>query len=142
MSIYGKISTGMLTMEAPPRMAMRMAITTKVYGRSSASRTIHIGPCVERPKTGRRSDGKSITHGQGGPADGTVALYRTPITPPANRTADRAWCPAGFPESLFGPKASIEHTAASGLSQSTLPTNVDRTCPGLQLEARRKPPNR
>ena len=32
----------METMAAPPRMAIRMAITTKVYGRPSAKRTIHM----------------------------------------------------------------------------------------------------
>ena len=29
-SIYGKISTGMVTMAVPPRMAMSTAMTTKV----------------------------------------------------------------------------------------------------------------
>ena len=41
--MYGKMSTGMVTMAAPPRMAMSIATTTKVYGRRSANRTIHIG---------------------------------------------------------------------------------------------------
>src|SRR5437016_8307450 len=42
MSIYGKMSTGMVTTADPPRMAIRIAITTNVYGRLNASRTIHI----------------------------------------------------------------------------------------------------
>ena len=42
MSIYGKMSTGMLMIALAPRMAISTAITTKVYGRRRANRTIHI----------------------------------------------------------------------------------------------------
>src|SRR5438045_9420218 len=42
MSMLGKISVGMVRIEIPPRMAIRIDITTNVYGRRSASRTIHI----------------------------------------------------------------------------------------------------
>ena len=41
-SMYGKISTGIVTMAVQPRMAIRIDITTNVYGRARASRTIHI----------------------------------------------------------------------------------------------------
>src|SRR5690349_3365200 len=45
MSMYGKMSTAMVAMADPPRMAIRIAITTNVYGRLRASLTIHIlGP--------------------------------------------------------------------------------------------------
>jgi hypothetical protein len=40
--MYGKISVGVVTIDSPPMMAIRIAITMKVYGRRSASRTIHI----------------------------------------------------------------------------------------------------
>src|ERR1700733_8731980 len=40
--MQGKISVGVMTMEGPPMMAMRMAITMKVYGRRGARCTIHI----------------------------------------------------------------------------------------------------
>ena len=40
--MYGKISTGIVAIETPPRMAMSTATTTKVYGRRSASLTIHM----------------------------------------------------------------------------------------------------
>ena len=43
MSMYGKMSTGMVAIDRPPRMAISRAMTTNVYGRRSASRTIHIG---------------------------------------------------------------------------------------------------
>src|SRR5260370_36085761 len=36
------MSTGIVTMADEPRIAMRIAMTTKVYGRLRASRTIHI----------------------------------------------------------------------------------------------------
>ncbi len=42
MLIYGKMSIGMETIETTPRTAISSARTTKVYGRRSASRTIHI----------------------------------------------------------------------------------------------------
>src|SRR5215831_859851 len=42
MSIYGKISTGRVAIATPPRIAISTAITTNVYGRRSASLTIHI----------------------------------------------------------------------------------------------------
>jgi hypothetical protein len=40
--MYGNISVGMVAIEIPPRIAIKSAITMKVYGRRSASRTIHI----------------------------------------------------------------------------------------------------
>ena len=40
--MYGKISTGMVTMAVPPSSAINTDIVTKVYGRRSASLTIHI----------------------------------------------------------------------------------------------------
>ncbi len=42
MSMSGKMSVGIRRMVATPRMAMSIDITTKVYGRLSAIRTIHI----------------------------------------------------------------------------------------------------
>src|SRR5436190_16091714 len=42
MSISGKMSVGIRVMVTTPRIAMSMAITTNVYGRRSASRTIHM----------------------------------------------------------------------------------------------------
>src|SRR5260370_12079416 len=42
MLMYGNISVGMVTIEIPPRIAIKSAITMKVYGRRSASLTIHI----------------------------------------------------------------------------------------------------
>jgi hypothetical protein len=43
MSIFGKISTGVCRMDSGPMISSRSANTAKVYGRRSASRTIHIG---------------------------------------------------------------------------------------------------
>jgi hypothetical protein len=42
MSIFGKISVGIDKMLKAPRIRIRNAKTTKVYGRRRASRTIHI----------------------------------------------------------------------------------------------------
>src|SRR5262249_45727382 len=42
MLISGKMSVGVRRIVSPPRMAMSIAITAKVYGRRSASRTIHM----------------------------------------------------------------------------------------------------
>jgi len=42
MSMSGKMSFGIPRIVTTPRMAMRNAITTKVYGRLSATRTSHI----------------------------------------------------------------------------------------------------
>src|SRR5437899_12119229 len=50
MLIFGKISVGVRTIASPPMIRMRMAITTIVYGRRNASRTIHMGLT---PKTAR-----------------------------------------------------------------------------------------
>ncbi len=36
------MSTGIVTIATPPRIAMRSAMTTNVYGRRSASLTIHM----------------------------------------------------------------------------------------------------
>src|SRR6058998_1629872 len=47
MLISGKMSIGMETTETTPRTAINSARTTKVFGRRSASRTIHI--YVDRP---------------------------------------------------------------------------------------------
>src|SRR5688572_3163554 len=44
MSISGKISFGVRKMDRSPRTTIRTDITTKVYGRRRARRTIHI--CV------------------------------------------------------------------------------------------------
>jgi hypothetical protein len=41
--IYGKMSVGILAIEATPSTSIRIAITTKVYGRRRASLTIHTG---------------------------------------------------------------------------------------------------
>src|SRR4051794_34643503 len=38
----GKISTAIVVIADPPRIAIKIAITTKVYGRLSANRTIHM----------------------------------------------------------------------------------------------------
>src|SRR5947209_4571165 len=43
MSIFGKISVDMVTMETVPSTRISTAITTKVYGRLRARRTIHMG---------------------------------------------------------------------------------------------------
>jgi len=40
--ISGKISTGVVRIAPMPRIRIRIAITTKVYGLSNASLTIHI----------------------------------------------------------------------------------------------------
>src|SRR5262249_40570361 len=42
MSISGKISVGMRRIVLAPRITIKSAITTNVYGRLSARRTIHI----------------------------------------------------------------------------------------------------
>src|SRR4051812_41616194 len=42
-SMAGKMSVGVFLIEATPPMAISSAITTKVYGRLSAVRIIHIG---------------------------------------------------------------------------------------------------
>src|SRR4051812_36283640 len=43
MSMSGKMSVGIRRIVATPRMTMSIDITTKVYGRRSARRTIHMG---------------------------------------------------------------------------------------------------
>ncbi len=43
MLIFGKMSVGVRKIASVPMIRMRMAITTIVYGRRNASRTIHIG---------------------------------------------------------------------------------------------------
>jgi hypothetical protein len=43
MLMAGKMSTVIVTMAATPRTAIKRAITTNVYGRRRASRTIHMG---------------------------------------------------------------------------------------------------
>ena len=60
MLISGKMSIGMETTETAPRTAISSARTTKVYGRRSASRTIHI--CV---RFGRPEGGKGYDSGRG-----------------------------------------------------------------------------
>src|SRR5256885_10904697 len=49
MSISGKISVGVVTTASPPSSRMTSPMTTKVYGRLSARRTIHMvlgsAPC-------------------------------------------------------------------------------------------------
>src|SRR5947208_14430982 len=45
MLMEGKMSTVMVTMAATPRTAIKRAMTTNVYGRRSASMTIHICVC-------------------------------------------------------------------------------------------------
>src|SRR5437867_794899 len=52
------MSTGIVTMADPPRMAMRIAMTTKVYGRPRASRTIHIG-CSHRVRGDQENGSES-----------------------------------------------------------------------------------
>src|SRR5580704_8780979 len=42
MLMFGKMSVGVRTIESPPMIRMSMDTTTKVYGRLSASLTIHI----------------------------------------------------------------------------------------------------
>jgi hypothetical protein len=42
MLIFGKISVGVPNTERTPKIAIRIAMTTKVYGRESASRTIAV----------------------------------------------------------------------------------------------------
>src|SRR5207245_4160876 len=44
MSISGKISVGVVTIAEIPSNRIARPITTKVYGRRSASRTIHMRP--------------------------------------------------------------------------------------------------
>jgi hypothetical protein len=43
-TMFGKMSVGVVSIDSQPPTAIRMAITTKVYGRRNARRTIHIGP--------------------------------------------------------------------------------------------------
>src|SRR5215475_9886305 len=60
MLMFGKMSVGVRRMVSPPRMAMSIAITAKVYGRRSASRTIHmLGRALRldlRRRAARRQD--------------------------------------------------------------------------------------
>src|SRR2546428_9183702 len=55
MLMEGKMSTVMVTMAATPRTAIKRAMTTNVYGRRSASRTIHICVCVLEPDCHRKN---------------------------------------------------------------------------------------
>src|SRR5260370_6344724 len=48
MLIFGKISVGVRKTASAPMIRMRMAITTIVYGRRNASRTIHIGSLSQK----------------------------------------------------------------------------------------------
>src|SRR5215210_5852490 len=52
MSIFGKMSTRIVTTDRTPATAINSASTTKVYGRRRASRTIHIGFAGHRDKDG------------------------------------------------------------------------------------------
>src|SRR5665213_772458 len=52
-SMFGKISVGIERMLKTPRIRIKSAKTTKVYGRRSASRTIHIG-LLPAPESGWR----------------------------------------------------------------------------------------
>src|SRR5262249_55936205 len=67
MLMFGKMSVGVRRIVSPPRMAMSIAITAKVYGRRSASRTIHmLGRALRldlRGGTARRQD--RTTRGSG-----------------------------------------------------------------------------
>src|SRR5262249_2221513 len=58
--MLGKMSVGVPSIVSPPRMAMSIAITAKVYGRRSASRTIHmLGRALRldlRRRAARRQD--------------------------------------------------------------------------------------
>src|SRR6266403_571810 len=56
MLISGKMSIGMEAIETAPRTAISSARTTKVYGRRSASRTIHICVRFGRPEGGKGYD--------------------------------------------------------------------------------------
>jgi hypothetical protein len=50
MLMAGKMSTGVRTIDSPPRSAITIASTMNVYGRRSASLTIHTsGSCQGRP---------------------------------------------------------------------------------------------
>src|SRR5437879_2976041 len=54
MSIFGKMSVGVRRIESTPMIRMRMDNTTNVYGRLSASATIHIIPSnVQRAGAGK-----------------------------------------------------------------------------------------
>src|SRR5450432_1224977 len=57
--MLGKISVGIDSMEKMPRIRIKNAKTTKVYGRLSASRTIHIIGLVLAPEPGRSGQGRS-----------------------------------------------------------------------------------
>ena len=55
--IAGKMSTGVVRIATSPPMRTRMAPQTKVYGRRSATRTIHI---IGRPYRSRPSRAASV----------------------------------------------------------------------------------
>src|ERR1700691_1422165 len=48
MSIFGKMSTGVRTIDTTPRIRIRIEATIKVYGRRNASRTIHMCSALQR----------------------------------------------------------------------------------------------
>src|SRR6202030_291045 len=51
MLMLGKMSVGVRTIASAPMIRIRMANTTKVYGRCNASLTIHIGfPVLQLPR--------------------------------------------------------------------------------------------
>src|SRR5439155_19908303 len=61
MLMDGKMSTVMVTMAATPRTAIKRAMTTNVYGRRSASRTIHIRVCrLETRMRPQERDGETF----------------------------------------------------------------------------------
>src|SRR5438132_2339028 len=61
MLISGKMSIGIETTETRPRTAINSARTTNVYGRRSASRTIHIFVCLwETRMTPQEHDGQTF----------------------------------------------------------------------------------
>src|SRR5258705_12841844 len=60
MSIFGKMSVGVRTIASAPRIKIRIANTAMVYGRLSASLTIHISYIsFFPPGAGRTAFGKS-----------------------------------------------------------------------------------
>src|SRR5262245_47942901 len=76
------MSTGIVVMADPPRIVIRNAMTTKVYGRRSASLTIHI--CPVRPRAERRC-GPCVERGvrSGANLSRVTIRLRQHLTPPS-----------------------------------------------------------
>src|SRR6266852_8507146 len=125
MLMFGKMSVGVRKMDSVPRIKIRIASTTNVYGRFSATLTIHIIHPFGLADCNNQIDLMSYASGSWHPGSRSIArplgaqqLFRTEQCPALESSCRICVVCRHCPDELWSPRERLRQTSRAPLSSS------------------------